>query len=227
MAKILYIEDDTRLAEVVIAWLNSQKHVVEHVDLGQEGLERLKVYKYDVVVMDWELPDLAGPQICREFRDFGGATPVLMLTGRREVEDKESGFDSGADDYLTKPFDMKELSARIRALVRRSNNEVTKTFLQAGHVKLDPRSRQVFVNDEEIGLQPKELALLEFLMRHPAEPFSAETILNRVWSSESEAAPDTVRLHIMRIRQKIDEKGKDSLIRTVHRVGYMLVPPDS
>lgn len=226
MSKILYIEDDTRLAELVIAWLNSQKHVTEHVDTGKEGLERLKIYEYDIVVMDWELPDLTGPQICREFRDGGGATPVLLLTGRSHVDDKESGFDSGADDYLTKPFDMKELSARIRALVRRSNNEVTKTVLQAGDVKLDPRSRQVFVNDVEISLQPKELALLEFLMRHPAEPFSAETILNRVWSSESEAAPDTVRLHIMRIRQKIDEKGKESLIRTVHRVGYMLVPPE-
>lgn len=227
MSKFLIIDDDVRLAELVMAWLTSQKHVTEHVDTGKEGLERLQIYKYDAVILDWELGDLTGPEICREFRNRGGKTPVLLLTGRSDVDDKESGFDSGADDYLTKPFDMKELSARLRALVRRYNDEVAKTFLEAGNVKLDTKMRQAYLNGEAISLQPKELALLEFLMRHPNEPFSSEAILDRVWSSESEAAPDTVRLHIMRLRQKIDIKGEESLIRTVHRVGYMLVPPES
>jgi len=224
MAKILIVEDDKQLSGLLVDWLTGEGHVPDPVYNGRDGLERLKFYRYDVVVLDWELPGLSGPDLCRQYRAEGGQTPILMLTGKKELEEKETGLDSGADDYLTKPFHMKELSARLRALLRRAP-AVSQAVLTAGNLTLNPKSRQVLVNDVEINLQPKEFALLEFLMRHPNQPFSAEAILDRVWSSESDAAPDTVRIHIMRLRNKIDVIGVGSMIRTIHRVGYMLVPP--
>lgn len=224
MAKILIVEDDRALSELIVDWLTGEKHVPEPVYEGTEGLERLKFYKYDAVILDWELPGVSGPQICQEFRDAGGQTPIIMLTGKKELVDKTTGLDAGADDYLTKPFHMEELSARLRALLRRGASEMNRTVLTAGHVSLDTVSRKVVSNGKELTLQPKEYSLLEFLLRHPNQPFSAETLLDRVWSSESDASPDTVRLQIMRLRNKIDVEGKESMIRTMHRVGYILVP---
>lgn len=224
MAKILIVEDDKQLSELIVDWLTGEKHTPEPVYEGTEGMDRLKFYKYDVVILDWELPGLSGPDICQQFRETGGQTPILMLTGKKEITDKATGLDSGADDYLTKPFHMVELSARIRALLRRGAGSSPKTVLSAGHVTLDPVSRKVTSSGNEISLQPKEYSLLEFLLRHPNQPFSAEAIMDRVWSSESDASPDTVRLQIMRLRQKIDVQGKESMVRTIHRVGYMLVP---
>lgn len=224
MAKILIVEDDKPLSELIVDWLTGEKHTPEPVYEGLEGLQRLKFYKYDVIILDWELPGMSGPEICNQFRQGGGQTPILMLTGKKEVEDKATGLDSGADDYLTKPFHMVELSARLRALLRRASVDVSRTILSAGHISLDPVSRKVTSHGNEITLQPKEYSLLEFLLRHPNQPFSAEAILDRVWSSESDASPDTVRLQIMRLRHKIDADGKESMVRTIHRVGYMLVP---
>ncbi len=224
MAKVLIVEDDKQLSALIVDWLAGEKHATEAVYKGPDGLERLKFYKYDVVILDWELPGMSGPDICKQFRDEGGTTPILMLTGKKEIDDKTEGLDAGADDYLTKPFDMKELSARLRALLRRSP-QVNKTLLTAGNLTLDPVSRKVTLFDKEVDLQPKEYSLLEFLLRHPNQPFNAEAIMDRVWTAGSDAAPDTVRLHVMRLRNKIDEPGKESIIRTMHRVGYMLVPP--
>lgn len=224
MAKVLIVEDDKQLSALIVDWLTGEKYATEAVYKGTDGLERLKFYKYDVVILDWDLPGLSGVEVCRQFRDDGGTTPILMLTGKKEITDKAEGLDSGADDYLTKPFDVIELSARLRALLRRTNN-VTKTVLSAGNLSLDPSSRTVTLCGNEIDLQPKEYSLLEFLLRHPNQPFNAEAIMDRVWTASSDAAPDTVRLHVMRLRNKIDEPGKESIIRTIHRVGYMLVPP--
>lgn len=224
MAKVLIVEDDKQLSALVVDWLTGEKYATEAVYKGTDGLERLQFYKYDVVILDWDLPGLSGVEVCRQFREGGGTTPILMLTGKKEITEKAEGLDSGADDYLTKPFDVIELSARLRALLRRTNS-VTKTVLTAGNLSLDPVSRKVTLSDKELELQPKEYSLLEFLLRHPNQPFNAEAIMDRVWTASSDAAPDTVRLHVMRLRNKIDEPGKESIIRTIHRVGYMLVPP--
>lgn len=224
MAKVLVVEDDRQLSELICDWLRGEGHVAEPVFKGSHGLERLQYYKYDVVILDWELPEMSGIEVCKEHRNSGGTTPIIMLTGKREVEEKETGLDSGADDYLTKPFHIKELAARLRALLRRPA-AINHNILKAGDITLKVGSRQAFRGEEELNLQPKELALLEFLMRHPNQPFSSEAILDRVWPSESDAAPDTVRIQIMRLRKKIDLEGKESMIRTAHRVGYMLVPP--
>lgn len=224
MAKVLIVEDDRQLSDLIVDWLNGEGHVPEPVYRGNIGLERLQYYKYDLVILDWELPGLPGVEVCKQYRNGGGTTPIIMLTGKREIEDKEAGLDSGADDYLTKPFHIKELAARLRALLRRPAG-VNQNVLRAGDISLRIGSRQAFRGDEELNLQPKEFALLEFLMRHPNQPFSSEAILDRVWPSESDAAPDTVRIQIMRLRKKIDVAGQESMIRTAHRVGYMLVPP--
>jgi len=224
MAKVLIVEDDKQLSALIVDWLTGEKYATEAVYKGTDGLERLKFYKYDVVILDWDLPGLSGVEVCRQFREEGGTTPILMLTGKKEITDKAQGLDSGADDYLTKPFDVIELSARLRALLRRTNN-VAKTVLTAGNLSLDPASRKVTLCGNDVELQPKEYSLLEFLLRHPNQPFNAEAIMDRVWTASSDAAPDTVRLHVMRLRNKIDEPGKESIIRTIHRVGYMLVPP--
>ncbi|MBY0548815.1 MAG: response regulator transcription factor [Candidatus Obscuribacterales bacterium] len=224
MAKVLIVEDDRQLSTLLVDSLTAQGYQPETVYKGAEGLERLRFYKYDVIILDWELPEMSGPEIAKQFRDGGGVTPILMLTGKREIEEKEQGLDAGADDYLTKPFHLKELAARLRALLRRPA-AVNKTELRVGDITLRPGSAQAFKGDEELKLQPRELALLEFFMRHPNQPFSAEAILDRVWSSESDASSDQVRIQVMRLRKKIDDEGKESLIKTAHRVGYMMVPP--
>jgi DNA-binding response OmpR family regulator len=222
----LIVEDDRQLSALVVDFLQGQGHLPEPVYTGTDGAEQLRFYKFDLVIMDWDLPGMSGVEVCRQYRNEGGQTPILMLTGKNTVDEKEAGLDSGADDYLTKPFHLKELAARMRAILRRPV-AVTANVLKAGWLTLDPGSRTVRSGEAEINLQPKEFALLEFLMRHPNQPFSAEAIMDRVWQSDSEASPDTVRIQIMRLRNKIDQKGEESMIRTVHRVGYMLVPPDA
>ncbi len=119
MAKILLVEDDNDMCEQIESWLQHEQHAVEVVKEGPEAADRLKFYKYDVVILDWQLPGMNGVEVLKKFRDQGGVTPVLMLTGKDKIEDKEQGLDSGADDYLTKPFHFKELSARLRAMLRR------------------------------------------------------------------------------------------------------------
>src|ERR1700733_11478878 len=125
MAKILLIEDDVDLTIVIQGWLSSHSHIVEVVHNGTDGMYSLRVCEYDVIILDWELPGMAGIEILKQYRDEGGKTPVIMLTGKRSIDDKESGLDTGADDYLTKPFHMKELAARVRSILRRGTNVQT------------------------------------------------------------------------------------------------------
>jgi len=223
MAKILIIDDDKPLAQILGDWLKVDKHVSDLVHDGLEGLSRLEFYPYDLIILDITMPGLNGIEVCTKFRAAGGTTPILMLTGRNETEQKMEGLDSGADDYLTKPFEMRELSARVRALLRRPK-EMIADVIEAGPLKLDVKAQKLSRDGVEIRLLPQQMQLLEFFMRNPGVLFSSETILDRVWSSEADTSPDTVRVHITRIRQKIDEEGKESFIRTVHRVGYCFEP---
>jgi len=224
MAKILLVEDDVEFSGVVKSWLSNERHAVEVVHDGLEARHQLQVFEYDLVVLDWQLPGLSGVEICQDFRSRGGMTPVLMLTGKSTVADKESGLDSGADDYLTKPFHMKELSARVRALLRRASRG-TSNVLTIGDLVLDPANYRVTRDGAEIQLQKREFALLEFLMRNPNRVFSSEALLERVWATEADVTPDAIRVYIMRLRKKVDEGAKASLIQTVHGVGYKLQTP--
>jgi len=223
MAKILIIDDDKPLATTLGDWLRLENHVVDLVHDGLEGVSRLEFYPYDLIILDINMPGMNGIQVCTKYRDSGGKSPILMLTGRNETEQKMEGLDSGADDYLTKPFEMRELSARVRALLRRPS-EVVADVLTAGPLKLDVKAQKLSRDGQDIRLLPQQMQLLEFFMRNPGVIFSSDTILDRVWSSEADTSPDTVRVHITRIRQKIDEEGKESFIRTVHRVGYCFEP---
>lgn len=222
MPKVLVVEDDAGLNRMIREWLVfSERHTVEYAEDGNSGLDKLLFTEYDAIVLDWELPGRSGIEVLKEYRSSGGKAPVLMLTGKGGIVDKETGFDAGADDYLTKPFHMKELSARLRALIRRAGGTVS-NVLQLRDIALEPGAFKVTRSGREIQLLPREFALLEFFMRHPDQVFSADTLLSRVWSSDSDATVDAITTCIKRIRKKMDVEGQASIIKTVHGVGYKM-----
>lgn len=222
MAKILVVEDEQSLLGEVVDWLKDQNHTVEGVTSGSDAMHLLTVCKYDAVVLDLELPGASGLQVLRQFRSTGGKTPVLILTGKAAVAEKEEGLDAGADDYLTKPFHLRELSARIRAIIRRAAG-IPVNVLKLGNLLLEPDAYRVTAGGEELHLQPKEFALLEFFMRHPNHPFTGEALIERIWASDSEATPGTVKTLMYTLRKKISGKVSRLLIQTVHGIGYKLV----
>lgn len=224
MPKILVVEDDEDLADMVSSWLESERHTVEVANDGTLARDLLKLSSFDVIVLDWDLPGMSGIEVLKEFRGQGGNTPIIMLTGKSEISDKEAGLGTGADDYLTKPFAVRELGARIRALLRRPGN-LQSSVLRAGNLELDSAKHRVVVAAQEVHLLPRDFALLEFFLRHQDEVFSVEALLTRVWSSDSDATTEGLRTAIKRIRKKIDGDGGDeskSLIETIPRIGYRL-----
>lgn len=223
LAKILLVEDDKDLAKTIADFLTRDKHNVEVVYDGLDGREMLKFGAFDVLVLDWDLPGLPGVEIMKGYRATGGAAPIIMLTGRNKIDDKEVGFDSGADDYLTKPFQLRELSVRIKGLLRRPNALVS-NVLSVRDITLDPDKHRVTRAGAEVKLTPKDFALLEFLMRHPDELFAVETILSRVWLQDDEASPDALRVAIRRLRKALGETEdpRESIIENVARLGYRL-----
>jgi DNA-binding response OmpR family regulator len=221
MAKILLIEDDEILIEQIIAWLKHEQHVVDVVADGKEGLDRLRLYQYDIAVLDWGLPHLAGIEVLKQYRSSGGTIPILMLTGQDKISDKETGLDSGADDYLTKPFNLKELSARLRALLRRLSS-LAANVLKHRDIELDRSSRRVTVCGADVKLLPKEYGLLELFMQNIGHVFSPETLLERAWSSESEATVGTVYTNIKTLRKKLAPDDPSRYIKNQPGAGYKL-----
>lgn len=225
MAKLLLVEDDEQLASSIQGSLEAQNYTVETVTSGADGLDRLNFYAYDLAILDWNLPDMEGLDVCRQHRENGGSTPILMLTGRTETDDKVSGLDAGADDYLTKPFSPTELNARIRALLRRPK-PVQSTVLKSGNLELDTVKFQLLKDGKPVKLSAREYALIEFFMRHPGQLFNTDALLNRLWSSESDVLPDNVRVYVNKLRSKIDTRGEKSLIRNIHGLGYIFQETD-
>src|SRR5579883_3407568 len=213
MAKVLLVEDDSELCDVLGHTLTSRGFIVKAVKDGHSALEHLKVNKYDVIVLDWMMPGVSGIDVCRQLRSNGNRTPILMLTARTSDDDTEHGLDAGGDDYLTKPFENKVLAARLRALLRRPPL-CSEPVLKAGEISLDPVTGTVSRAGAELHLRPMVLKLLEFLMRHPGQFFTAEALLERVWHDDSLASLDTVRAHIKLLRRAVDEPGKLSIIET-------------
>jgi DNA-binding response OmpR family regulator len=224
LVKILVVEDDITVSKLVRDWLALENHKSEVVSDGAEAMEMLKVYSFDLIILDWELPNYSGIEILKSFRSRGGATPILLLTGKNSVIEKETGLDAGADDYLTKPFQGRELTARIRALLRRPEDHFV-GIIQVGPLKLDRANHRVTRDEEEITLLPKEFSLLAFLMQNENRVFAPEALLNRVWDSDSQATSEALTSCIKRLRRKIDKDGQPSIIRTVHGVGYKLENP--
>lgn len=222
MSKILLIEDDQVAASTLKDWLQMQRHVVDVTYFGEDGLHMLKSFDFDVAIIDWELPDIDGVEVVRRYREHGGQIPILVLTGRKQLDDKEKGLDSGADDYLTKPFEMRELAARLRALLRRSTPNKT-TTISFCKISLDTVTRRVTVDDIEIELRPKEFGILECLIQHPDRLFAADEIIDRLWKTDESGAVDTLRSHITRLRSKIEAIDKSATIESVYGRGYRLV----
>lgn len=223
MAKIFVIEDDIDVSDNVKDWLeSSDNHIVECTDNGKDGLEQLRFYNYDLIILDWDLPSMSGLQLCTEYRKNGGNTPILFLTGKREMVNKEAGFDAGADDYLTKPFNLRELAARVRALLRRPPSVVKDGVLCCRYVTLDPNTARVTAGGADVKLNPKEYALLEFFLRHKGQLFSSEALLDRVWKSSSDSTTEAITTAIKRLRKKMDREGENSIITTIHGRGYRL-----
>jgi len=224
MAKILVVEDDRPMSESICNWMTFERHLVESAFDGDEAIEMLRSFPFDLIILDWQMPGMSGVEVLQQFRARGGRTPVLMLTGKDNIKDKQVGFESGADDYLTKPFNHQELLLRVRALLRRGN-VAPASSLQIGDLQLDSTTCQVTRFGQEIQLTAKEFALLEYLMRHPNQVFSSDALLDRVWPSDTESSSETVRVLLNRMRAKIDRPGQIELIQNVRGIGYKIQPP--
>jgi len=220
--KILLIEDDPNLSLLLRMHFEHERFNVDSVKTGSEALAILRTHSYELIVLDWMLPDLSGIEVCQQYRETGGRLPVLMLTARGTVDDKAQGLEAGADDYMVKPFHPKELTARVKALLRRPATWEGKV-LRARDLEFNTATRRVARNGDEVELTPKEAALLELLMRYPNRSFSLETILNRLWQSDSTASIDTVRTHMKTLRKKVGDSEDDPLIRTKRGIGYSLI----
>lgn len=223
--KILLVEDDETISSLLSAALADDRHVVNIAADGQLGLELAEAYDYDLIVLDVMLPKLDGLSLCRELRSHGNQTPILLLTARDSQANRVAGLDAGADDYMAKPFELSELRARIRALLRRSSSPLIPT-LSWEHLQLDPNTREVTYRHKPLALTPKEFSLLELFLHNPQRVFSRSTILDRLWSSEDAPTESTVTAHMKDLRHKLKAAGMTiEMIGTVYGLGYRLMPP--
>lgn len=220
--KILIIEDDERIALPVKEELQHQNYVVDLAFDGVQGLEMAMAGQYDVVLLDLMLPELNGFSICQKLRDGGSESAILMLTARGDKHDKVIGLDAGADDYLTKPFDLDELSARIRALSRRTKSQ-RKVVIQCGPLQIDTASCLVTFGDKAIELTPTEYRLIVHFARNPGQVFNGEELLDKLWSQDDAPGREAIKTHMKTLRKKFTEAGVEKdVIETVYGFGYRL-----
>ncbi|MBK9142428.1 MAG: response regulator transcription factor [Candidatus Melainabacteria bacterium] len=221
MAKILLVEDDRDICRSLANWLEKESYTVESVESGADALQLLRSFKYDLLVLDWGLPDMTGLEVLKRYRAEGGDAAVLFLTGRNTIDDKEAGFESGADDYLTKPFEVREFGARVKSLLRRPRSMLSMELMVDGLI-LDPRTRIIKFEDRSVRLMPREQALLEYLMRRQNIIHSSRALLDAVWRSDSDTSEDSVRTCMRSLRLKLKKVGKESLIKTILKSGYII-----
>lgn len=219
--RVLLIEDDVTIARLLKEGLEDESYAVDVVNDGSEGYRTAVADDYDVIILDIMLPEMNGYEVCRALRNDGNKTPILMLTARDAERDIVEGLDTGADDYLAKPFSFDVILARIRALLRRPNEKLEE-ILQVGDLKLDPSSKKVTRASQEISLTAKEYGVLEYLMRNKGKVLSKEQIISHVWDFDADVLPNNVELFIMFLRRKIDKPFKSKLIHTVSGFGYKL-----
>jgi DNA-binding response OmpR family regulator len=224
MPRVLIIEDEERMARMLARVLREEGHVAETAGDGRAGLRRALDDTFDLLIVDWMLPERSGVQIVRGLRAAEVYTPVLMLTARGQVEDRVEGLDSGANDYLPKPFALPELLARVRALTRRQEGSSAEAAIRVGDVTLDPVRHMVRLREERIDLTAKEFALLATLMQRPGQVFSRSVLLDTVWGVPGEVSTSVVELYVSYLRKKLDREGEPSHIRTVRGVGYTFEP---
>jgi DNA-binding response OmpR family regulator len=219
--RILVVEDERRIAAFIKRGLEEERYAVDVAYDGEEALDWAAVVDYDLILLDVLLPKKDGIEVCRELRGQGDKVSILMLTARDAIEDRVQGLDSGADDYLVKPFAFQELLARVRALLRRSG-EIKTTRLQVGDLVLDTITHQATRGGLIIELTAREYALLEFLMRHPSQVLSRTQIAEHVWSYDFFTTSNVVDVYIGYLRRKIDDGFEVKLIKTVRGAGYKI-----
>lgn len=220
--RILVVEDDVQIADMLVEALTNRQYVVDVAQDGEEAWSYTQTLEYDLVLLDITLPKLNGIRLCQQLRDRNFSLPVLMLTARDTIDDKIIGLDAGADDYMVKPFDLRELMARIRSLLRRSSSVSTPT-LSWGSLRLDPTTYDVFYGEQLLHLTPKEYALLELLVSSGRRVLSRPGIIERIWSLDDPPTEEAVKSHVKTLRQKLKEAGApEDFIETLHGLGYRL-----
>jgi two-component system, OmpR family, response regulator len=219
--RVLVVEDEPTVAEAVRAALDGEGHAVDVVPDGLEALSWVETYPYDLLILDVVLPGLDGFSLCARVRLAGVAAPILMLTALDEVEDRVTGLDRGADDYLAKPFAMAELLARVRALLRRGAADRA-PVIRVRDLELDPASHTVTRAGRMIPLTAREFSVLEVLARHPGQVFGQDRLIDAVWDADFATGSNIVEVYIHSLRRKIDGGRRDGLIETVRGVGYRL-----
>jgi two-component system OmpR family response regulator len=224
IVRALLVEDDPTIAEFVARGLREAGFAVDHASDGEAGLTAALAMPYDVAIVDLMLPKRDGLSLIEELRRRGVATPVLILSARREIDDRVRGLQTGGDDYLTKPFAFAELLARVQALVRRATRAPEPTTLKVDDLVLDLLSRRVTREGKPIDLRPREFALLEYLMRNAGRVVSKTMILSHVWEYNFDPQTNIVDVLVSRLREKIDRPFEQKLLQTVRGVGYVLRP---
>ena len=217
--KILVVEDNKKLARFLVRALSEEGFIVDQVGDGATAVSQMQAIPYDVVLLDWMLPEMDGLSVCRTVRQRGVRVPILMLTARAEVPERIAGLDAGADDYLPKPFDLAELLARVRALTRRGVG--TETVLRVGPLTVDRGERRALVDGKRIELTPREFALLAYLAREAGRVVPRMEILAKVWEMSFDPGSNVIEVHVKNVREKLGEQSK--MIETVRGVGYRLV----
>lgn len=222
--RILVVEDNHRLNDSLKMNLVHEGYSVDVAYDGQEGQDLAELTPYDLIILDILLPKKDGLEVCRELRRRRIPTPILLLTARDSIDDRVQGLDCGADDYLVKPFAMRELLARLRALQRRPL-PYTSGQLETGDLLLDPVTHRVEREGRPIDLTPREFALLEYLMHHPNQVITREMIEQHIWNDELEYESNVIDVYVRRLRRKIDDPFATRLLTTIRGVGYRLTPP--
>lgn len=221
LAKILIIDDDRDLCEALEEVLSIDNHLVDLCHSGKDAMQIMNFCNYDLLMVDWELGDIEGPALVQHFRKNGGNSPILMITGRGDVQSKVDCLDKGADDYLVKPFDTRELRARAKSLLRRPA-DIQEEKLEFRGLLIEPRQGTAISGDKQLKLQPLEFRLLEFFVRNKGVWFSAEDLISRVWSVNSSATPESVRVSIKRLRTSLQELGMAENLQSARNRGYKL-----
>ncbi len=218
---ILVVEDEIKISRFIKKGLEMEHYTVDLAYDGSEGLEKSEINNYDLIILDIMLPKMSGIEVCKKIRERKIDTPVIMLTARDTIEDRVSGLDAGADDYLIKPFAFGELVARIRALLRREKT-VKSTKLQVGDLVLDPATHEVYRGGKEVQLSSKEYRLLDYMMRRPGHVCTRTMIGEHIWGYNFTEDSNVIDVYISYLRRKIDKGFKNKLIHTVRDVGYKI-----
>jgi DNA-binding response OmpR family regulator len=220
--RILVVEDDLQIAVNLKKILTAHLYIVDLEKTGEGALFHAETQAYDLIILDWMLPDIEGIEVCKSLRKKTIQTPILMLTAKVQVDNIVDGLESGADDYLTKPFSMDVLLARIKVLIRRVNSNPLTPIITMGNLSLDTNKRIVMIGKKQIELAPKEYVLLEYLVMHKCKAIDRMELMEHVWGETIDEFSNTVDVHIRYLRKKIDEPFNTNLIKTVKNKGYMI-----